>query len=1216
MKNFVHLHVHTEYSLLDGCARISKLVEKVKENGGKAVAITDHGNMAGALTFYTECYKNGVKPIIGCEFYVAFDRKYKTGKADTAHLVLLAKNNEGYNNLLKLNGIAATEGFYYKPRIDYEVLAEHSKGLICLSACLAGHIPQFLLQHRYDEAKDLAIRLRDMFEPGDFYIELQNHNLPEQIEILEPLNNLAKEIGVKTVATNDAHYINREDAEMQDVLMCVQMGRYLDETNRLKFDTEEFYVKTREEMEEALGAYPEALDTTNEIADKCFITIKAKNHGEIPGMPEGTSLRANENFIPKYVPRDGSDTYDYLKNLCEEGLKKKYKEITPEIRARADEELSIIKEQGFVEYFLVVWDYINYAKENGIPVGPGRGSGAGSIVAYTSGITNVDPIKYDLLFERFIHRERVSMPDFDVDFCYDRRNEVIEYAKQKYHPENVSYIGTFGTMAAKNAIRDVGRVMRLPLPDVNKVCKEIPAKLPDGIKKPPVLKYYFGTTGKEENEKFIIPALRKMYDEDPFIKRVVDMSIKLEGMPRQTSTHACGILIAPEPVDTFVPLARNGEEIATQYSMIELECLGLLKMDFLGLRTLTDIDKAQKLVKKNHGIDIDFYDMEYDDKNVYDLIGTGNTVTIFQLESPGFQRFMKNLKPTCLEDIIAGISLYRPGPMQYIDDYVRNKHNPDKIKYDHECLKPILEATYGIIVYQEQVMKIVQVMGGYTLGQADNVRRIMGKKKVEKMAAEKEKFIYGWQDPTGQKSIPGALALGIPEDVARKVFADMENFAKYAFNKSHAAAYAYLAYQTAYLKCYYPREFLAAVLNNRITTSDEIKKYVIYAKSQKIEVLKPDINKSETYFSVEGECLRFGLAALKNVGVNVCDSIVEERNKNGEFKSLEDLISRLDPSIINKRWIEAMILSGAFDCFGVHRSQMRNVFELIVERNAKDKRNQAGGQFTMFGDMISADAGFDKVDYPNIKEYDDQTKLKYEKEILGVYISGHPLDNYIDKLEKFNFNSTMMPKKREEGEEDEEGFEEVYEEESEENADTTKATDGMSVVCGGIITESKKLLTKKGNKEMAFLKVEDLYGTFDVMIFPNQYDRYKDQLKEDALVTIYGKLSIPEDREPSILPDKLVFWDTVTDAEPEVVEEPEIKEPVKEKKLYLKFDTTNKELEKKVKNILSSYLGTERVVVKCEKTGQTLSYGFKVNVNNYLLNELGGIIKDEYIKYM
>lgn len=1214
MKNFVHLHVHTEYSLLDGVARIKKLVEVVKERGEKAVAMTDHGNMAGALAFYAECYRNGIKPIIGCEFYITHDRLLKQGKADAAHLVLIAKNNKGYENLLKLNAIACKEGFYYKPRIDYEVLQNHSEGLICLSACLAGHIPQLLLQRRFDEAEKLAIRLRDMFAPGDFYIELQNHMLPEQLEILEPLNNLAKKIGVKTVATNDAHYINREDSVLQDVLMCVQMGKFVDDPNRLKFQNDEFYVKTREEMEEVLGAYPEALDATIEIADKCEVKIKAKSHKEVPNLPEGCTLRDNENFIPLYVPADGSSTYDFLKKLCYDGLHKKYKVITPEIQKRVEEELSIISEQGFVEYFLVVWDYINYAKSNNIPVGPGRGSGAGSIVAYTSGITAVDPIKYDLLFERFIHRERVSMPDFDVDFCYDRREEVIEYAKRKYHPENVAYIGTFGTMAAKNAIRDVGRVLRLPLPDVDKICKAIPNKLPDGIKKPPVLKYYFGTTGKPENDKFIIPELRKYYDEDERIKEVIDISIKLEGTPRQTSTHACGILIAPEPVDTFVPLARNGDEIATQYSMIELEDLGLLKMDFLGLRTLTDIDKALKLIKKIHNVDIDFYDMEYDDPNVYSLISTGNTVTIFQLESEGFQRFMKNLRPTCLEDIIAGISLYRPGPMQYIDQYVENKHNPDKIVYDHECLKPILEATYGIIVYQEQVMKIVQVMGGYSLGQADNVRRIMGKKKVEKMAAEREKFIYGWQDPKGEKSIPGALALGIPEEVARKVFADMENFAKYAFNKSHAAAYAYLAYQTAYLKCYYPVEFLAAVLNNRITSADEVKKYVIYAKEQKMEVLQPDINKSETYFSVENGKLRFGLAALKNVGVSVVDAIIEERNKNGEYKDLYDFISRQDGCTVNKRCLEAMILSGAFDCFGVHRSQMMSVYDIIVDRISKDKKNRASGQFSIFDNIQIQDNTLDKVEYPNIKEYADQTKLRFEKDVVGVYISGHPLDNYIDKLNSFNLNSSMLPKKY-----SDESEEEIVEEEhlEDETDNSTHLQHDMEVTCGGIVSEIRKLYTKNGNKEMAIVKVEDLYGTIDIMMFPNIFAKNKEKLKEDSLISVHGKLSMQDGKEPIVMPDKVTFWETETNSTPEPEPEPEVEEKKEPPKtLYLKFNTQDTLVSEKLVKIFKNYIGENPIVVKCTATGKAFKYSFKVNVNNYLLNEINAIIDEDCIRFM
>lgn len=1211
MKEFVHLHVHTEYSLLDGCARIKKLVEVVKEQGSRAVAITDHGNMAGALMFYAECYRNGIKPIIGTEFYICHDRHNKQGKADMGHLILLAKNNTGYHNLLKLNGIACKEGFYYKPRIDYEVLEQHAEGLICLSACLAGHIPQLLLSRRFDEAEKLALRLKNMFAPGDFYIELQNHGLPEQLEILEPLNELAKKIGVKTVATNDAHYIYKSDAEMQDVLMCVQTGKFFDDPNRMRFSTQEFYVKTREEMEEALGAYPEALDTTLEIADKCFVTIKTKSHKDLDRqglMPPGCTLRDNENFIPKYEPPNGMTPYEFLSKLCEDGLKKKYKEITPEIRKRADEELSIIKEQGFVEYFLVVWDYINYARENNIPVGPGRGSGAGSIVAYTSGITNVDPIKYDLLFERFIHRERVSMPDFDVDFDYDRRGEVIEYAKRKYHPENVAYIGTFGTMAAKNAIRDVGRVLRLPLADVNKICKEIPAKLPDGIKKPPVLKYYFGTTGKEENEKYIIPTLRQYYDEDENIRKVIDMSIKLEGMPRQTSTHACGILIAPEPVDEYVPLGKNGDEIATQYSMTELEDLGLLKMDFLGLRTLTDIDKALKYIKKNHGVDIDFYDMEYDDPNVYALIGTGNTVTIFQLESGGFQRFMRNLKPTCLEDIIAGISLYRPGPMQYVDTYVRNKHHPEDIKYDHECLRSILEPTYGIMVYQEQVMKIVQVMAGYTLGQADNVRRIMGKKKVEKMAAEREKFIYGWVDPKGEKSIPGALAKGIPEEVAKKVFADMENFAKYAFNKSHAAAYAYLAYQTAYLKCYYPIEFLAAVLNNRITSSDEIKKYVMYAKDQKYEVLPPDINKSEAYFSVEDGKLRFGLAALKNVGVAVVESIVQERLRGGEYKNLYDFINRQDAGVVNKRCIESMILSGACDCFGKTRSQLMAVYESIVDRTNKDKKNKSSGQFSLFDTISEIDESFNDVEYPNIKEYTNQAKLKFEKQVVGVYVSGHPLDTHLDRMKEFNFNSSMISIKEEDDEEESEDFAE------DKFVDDNELKQDMEVTCGGILVEIKKLLTKAGNKEMAFGKIEDLYGTIDFMLFPNAYEKYKKTLHDDMLMTLHGKLSIKDGEAPVVLVDKIVEW---KDEEPKTQEPaPVVDNPDASKTLYLRYDTTNELTHQTTLTSLKNYVGQIPIIIKCSATGKVFKLSFKAGVNNYLLNELIGLLGEENVKFL
>lgn len=1196
MKNFIHLHVHTEYSLLDGAAKIKDLVKTVKEQGANAVAITDHGTMAGALTFFAECYKNNIKPIIGCEFYVAKDRLYKHGRPDNAHLILLAKNNEGYQNLLKLHAIACREGFYYKPRIDYDVLEKHSKGLICLSACLVGDIAQYLLKRQFDEAYKLGLRLKNMFDEGDFYIELENHKLKEQIEILEPLNDLAKKLGVKTVATNDAHYIKREDAEMQDVLMCIQMARFVDETDRLKFGTDEFYIKTREEMEEVLGDYPEALDTTQEIADKCFVTIKAKSHKDIPNLPENCTLRDNENFIPKYVP-ENMTAYEFLKKLCYDGLKERYPVITKEIQDRADYELDIIREQGFVEYFLVVWDYINFARKNNIPVGPGRGSGAGSIVAYTSGITRVDPIKYNLLFERFIHRERVSMPDFDVDFDYDRRDEVIEYVKRKYGKDNVAYIGTFGTMAAKNAIRDVGRVLRLNLSTVNKICKEIPFKLPEGIKKPPVLKYYFGLTGEKENDKYIIPALRKFYDESEEIKKVIDMSVKLEGMPRQTSTHACGILIAPEPVDNYVPLLRNGEQIATQYSMVELEDLGLLKMDFLGLRTLTDIDKTLKLVKKIHGVDIDFYNMEYDDENVFKLISSGNTDAVFQLESGGMKSFMKKLKPDNLEDIIAGISLYRPGPMKFIDKYVENKHNPSGIVYDHECLRPILEATYGIIVYQEQVMQIVQAMAGYSLAQADMVRRIMGKKKVEKMAAEREKFLFGYKDPKGLKSIDGAIKRGVPEEVAKKVFSDMEDFAKYAFNKSHAAAYAYLSYQTAYLKCYYPVEFIVAVLNNRITSLDEIKKYIIYARQQNIEVLPPDINKSETYFSVDNNKIRYGLSALKNVGIGVVDEIVGDREKYGEFTSLQNFIERTLALGVNKRCIESMILSGAFDSLGNTRSQLMNVYESIMDVVSRDNKSKATGQTSFFDDkLVEKDLG---IKLPDIKEYAKSVKLKFEKQVLGFYLSGHPLDNHLEEFNSFTFNSSMIKDRKELEEEDEENFDEVIIEEDEIKAD-------MSVVCGGSIEEIKKVYTKVGNREMAIIRVEDLYGSFEAMIPPKIYERYSSEIVEDNLVKIKGRTSIRDDNLVTIIVENIYPLDS---------EEQEEEEKTT-KTLYLKYDTRDGIVHQKILSILKSYPGKTPVMIKCSSLNKAFKLSFFVSPNNYCINELCSIISDENIKLL
>ena len=1183
-EKFVHLHVHTEFSLLDGAAKIKQLVALSAERGNKAVAITDHGNMYGTLQFYTECLSHGIKPIIGSEFYVCEDHKQRGGKPVLNHLILLAKNNEGYKNLLKLSSISFVDGFYYKPRIDYNLLEQYHEGIICLSACLAGSIPQMILQNRLEDAEKLALRLKGLFG-DDFYLEIQNHGIEEQKIVMVELAKMSKKLGIKLVATNDVHYINKEDAEMQDVLMCVQMGKQIDDPDRLKFQTQEFYLKTYEEMALAFQGYEEALETTVEIADKCDVVIKSKLHGEL-GLEEKYVLPASKNYIPQYQPENGMTCFEFLKDMTYKGLYKKYKNVTPEILERAESELTIIHDLGFVEYFLVVWDYINYARNHDIPVGPGRGSGAGSIVAYAISITLIDPLKYDLIFERFIHKERVSMPDFDVDFDYDRRGEVIEYVRRRYTNSNVALIVTFGTMAAKNALRDVARVLRMPYSEVDKISKEIPDKLPEGIKKPPVLKYYFGVTGKPENDKYIVPALKKMYDEDQFLRRIVDMAVKLEGFPRNTSTHAAGVLIAPDRVDNFVPLSRNGDDITTQYNMIELEQLGLLKMDFLGLRTLTDIDKAIKYVEKIHGVKIDFYDMEYDDPKVYELISSGDTDAIFQLESAGMKKFMKELKPDCLEDIIAGVSLYRPGPMDSIPRYVKNKQNPDKIVYAHPCLEPILNVTYGCIVYQEQVMKVLQVMGGYTMGQADNVRRIMGKKKVEKMAYEREKFINGWKDPSGKSDIPGAVALGVPREVAEQVFSEMESFASYAFNKSHAAAYAHLSYQTAYLRCYYEIEFLTAVLNNRITNADEIKKYVTYTRKQGHEVYPPDINKSETYFSVENGRLRFGLGALKNVGVQLMEDVMAERTNNGPFKSFDDFINRVSPQALNKRCIEALILSGAFDTFGKSRSQLMAVYEIAVDKVSKDRKSKAKGQFSLF-DNIDIKSQ-DETQFPDIREFNRETKLKFEKDILGVYISGHPLEEYMDKYKDFTLTSDMLEPETIE-EEDETKY--IY-----------SLKDGTPVTCGGILSKVKKHITKADKKEMAMITLEDIYGTIDVMAFPKVYTKYKDVLKEDDLFTITGRISIRDGEAPVVMAESFVRWSA-----------PALKEEQKNQKLCLKFDMQNKALYDKVYDTLLSYKGNSEVFSKCTTTEKKYKMPLKVNVVNHLINELNGLIGEENV---
>ncbi len=1217
MKDFVHLHLHTEYSLLDGLARIEKLTDIVKERGWKAVAITDHGNMYGVMKFFESCVTKGIKPIVGEEFYVTHDMKSRSNRDDMAHLILIAKNNTGYQNLLKLSSFAYLDGFYFKPRIDYKLLAQHTEGLICLSACLAGHIPQYIMKHQYEEADKLALQLKEMFGE-DFYLEIQDHGIAEQKEVLVKLCEMSERLDIKLVATNDVHYLNKEDAELQDVLMCVQMGKTYDDPDRMKFETNEFYLKTYEEMQEALPGFEEALDRTVEIAEKCNITIRTKSlreaaEGGNPNIPDEDKLGASENFIPVYKPDTGEEAYEFLRRMSYEGLARNYKEITPELTERMEMELGTIHKLGFVEYFLVVWDYINFARENGIPVGPGRGSGAGSLVAYCTGITQVDPMRYELFFDRFINPERVSMPDFDVDFCKDRRGEVIEYSKRRYGYDHVSNIVTFGNMQAKNAIKDVARVLRYPYSEVDKITKEIPGK---PLCKPPVLKFYFGQSDKPGAEKFVIPTLKQMYEEDDMIKKIVDFAIKLEGVPRNMSMHAAGVLISPTPVFDKVPMAKSGNDVVTQFDMSELEHLGLLKMDFLGLRTLTDIKKAIDYIKEDHGVEIDFTKMEYDDPAVYELISSGNTATIFQLEGGGMKKFMADLQPTCLEDIIAGISLYRPGPMDFIPKFIQGKRNPEKIEYDDPCLEPILSTTYGCIVYQEQVMKIFQVMAGFSLGGADNVRRIMGKKKPEKLPPEREKFLHGWSDPEGKrKPIPGAIALGHREDVSIKVFDQMAKFAGYAFNKSHAAAYAYVAYQTAYLKAHYEIEYLTAVLNNRITNADLIKRYTNYAKMEGFEVYPPDINKSYTEFKVENGNMRFGLGALKHVGTTIVDQIVSERQKNGLFKSFEDFIQRMVAyGTVNKRTVESLILGGAFDQFGIYRSKLIAVHAMVIDRAVQDKKSTSNGQTSMFDIFEEVADTINAVEYPDIKEYNKETLLKQEKEFVGIYLSGHPLDDYLDKFEKFNFNSSMIKKEegdnfaKEDGEGDdedapiEEGDESFYDDEigpqdvGEVKEDAVK--DGQPVLCGGVITAIKKL----NGKNMAFVTIEDLEGTFDAVAFSGVYSRFNDIIVEDGLVTVKGHVSIRDGKSPVIVIESLTPWNR-----------PENESAVKEQKLYLRFDTKDIDVYQKVKDIVASYPGKCSVVTKCSSTNNVFAFSAKTEINNYLLNELIGLLGENNV---
>ena len=1061
MTPFVHLHVHTQYSLLDGAARIDELVARAKALGQDALAVTDHGVMYGVIDFYKACRKAGVKPILGMEAYVApRSMRDREGAQDReyAHLILLAKDETGYRNLMLLSSEAFIHGFYYKPRIDYDLLEAHAEGLVCLSACLAGDIPQALLHGRYDDAKRLGERLHRMFG-DDFYIELQNHGLPEQQRILPGLRKLAAELGVKTVATNDVHYVAREDAEAQDVLLCIQTQRFVDEPNRMRMEAEEFFLKSGDEMAAALPDDAGALATTREIADKCNVEI-------------AFGVRR----LPQYTAPDGQDNETYLRRLCAEGMAQKLVGGDDAAQERLDYELSVITRMGFVDYYLIVWDFIHFAKTHGIVVGPGRGSGAGSLVAYCMGITDVNPLKYGLLFERFLNPERVSMPDFDVDFCYERRQEVIDYVSQKYGEGHVAQIITFGTMAARAVLRDVGRVLRVPYADVDRLAKLVPAVLNMTLSQALQLS----------------PELRALHENDETMRKVIDLSLKLEGLPRHSSTHAAGVVISGVPLTDVVPLQLNDVVVTTQFPMGTLEELGLLKMDFLGLRTLTVIRDALRYIEQGGKPAPDLNAQVFDDPAVYEMISRGDTDGVFQLESAGMRQFLGQLKPDCFEDLIAGISLYRPGPMEQIPRYVRGKHDPSSVSYAHPLLEPILRTTYGCMVYQEQVMEIVRTLAGYSYGRSDLVRRAMSTKKHDVLAREREYFVHGTD------GVEGAVRRGVPEDVANRIFDEMMDFASYAFNKSHAAAYAVLAYRTAYLKHYYPVEFMTALINSFMGTSDKVAEYVYSAQRQGICTLPPDVNRSQARFSVEGGAIRFGLAAVRGVGSAVMEDMVACRERDGDFRSFFDFCERTNG--LNKRMLESLICAGCFDSMGAKRAQLLAVYEQALDGAAATRRVREAGQLSLFDlgggqDMKQSAA----MRLPDVPELQSALLLAREREATGMYLSGHPLDNYRAALDTLSLSVQDL----------------------QEADGITGVGDNASVRVGGMLTACRQKPTKSGNGLMGYAVLEGVTGSCEAVLFPRTLQQYGDLFLDDMPVLVSGRLNIREDRANSLLVERM-----------------------------------------------------------------------------------------------
>ena len=1135
--NFTHLHVHTEYSLLDGSNKIKEYVDRVKALGMDSAAITDHGVMYGVIDFYRAARAAGINPILGCEVYVApgsrFDREAGSGDDRYYHLVLLAENNQGYSNLMKIVSKGFVEGFYYKPRVDLSLLEKYHEGIIALSACLAGEVARFLTRGMYEDAKKAALRYQDIFGKGNFFLELQDHGIPEQQNVNQQLLKMHRETGIELVATNDVHYTLAEDAQPHDVLLCLQTGKKLADEDRMRYEGGQYYVKSPEEMERLFPYAPEALENTHKIAQRCHVEIEF-------GVTK----------LPKFDVPEGYTSWEYLNELCFRGLEERYQPVTEELKERLNYELSTIRNMGYVDYFLIVWDFIKYARDHDIMVGPGRGSAAGSLVAYTLGITQLDPIRYDLLFERFLNPERVSMPDIDVDFCFERRQEVIDYVRRKYGDDCVVQIVTFGTLAARGVIRDVGRVMDLPYAQVDTIAKMIPQELNITIDK-----------ALQMN-----PELKKAYEEQKEIHDLIDTAKRLEGLPRHTSMHAAGVVISQKDVSEYVPLSRASDgSIVTQFTMTTLEELGLLKMDFLGLRTLTVIQNAVHLIEQDAGVKLDMQHIDYNDKKVLDSLGTGRSDGVFQLESAGMKNFMKELKPQSLEDVIAGISLYRPGPMDFIPQYIRGKNRPDTIKYDCPQLEPILKPTYGCIVYQEQVMQIVRNLAGYTLGRSDLVRRAMSKKKAAVMEKERQNFVYGNEE----EGVPGCIANGISEQTANKIYDDMIDFAKYAFNKSHAAAYAVVSYQTAFLKYYYPVEFMAALMTSVIEMPTKVAEYIQVCRQMNIKILPPDVNRGAYGFSVDNGAIRYGLSAIKSVGRPVINALVEEREVNGEYRSLKNFIERLTGTV-NKRAIENFIKAGALDCLEGNRRQKMLVYSQIVDSIAQEKKNSFAGQMSLF-DLVSDE---EKKEYeirmPDVEEYDKEMILAFEKDVLGIYLSGHPLERYRNIMEK------MISAKTTDFQPDEEsGIPKVY--------------DGQKVIIGGMITE-KTIKYTRNNKVMAFLTVEDLLGTVEIVVFPRDYEKWQSMLNEDARVFVQGRVNAEDDKPSKLILEKVRAFEDVP------------------QELWIQFKDKAEyaEKEQELLETLKGYAGVSAVVIYLKDVNamKRLPAGYHARISDSLTGEL------------